>query len=112
MSDSYPIDVNRLLILILCALGLAFAPVAANAAALSSGNMADCAMGKNMPKPINGKMDCCVPACQSTAPALAPEKISDGAAPLVDRSQLSWTPVKELSGITSSGLDPPPRLLS
>lgn len=103
------VRVIRLLISMLCALGLAFAPVAANATAAPPENMAGCTMGKDMPKPINGKMDCCVPACQSTTSALVPEKATDGAAVQIDCSQLAWTPVKELTGIVNSGLDPPPR---
>lgn len=102
--------VIRLLISIFCALGLALTPVTANAAAASPRSMADCAMGKTMPaKPSGSKMDCCVPACQSPASAMLPENRTKSATNLSDRSQPAWTPVKELVGIVSSGLDPPPR---
>lgn len=101
----------RLLISILCALGLAFAPVAANAAATAAESMAGCTMGKEMPaKPANAKMDCCTPTCQApSSTALLPDERDGGAVDLIKRVQLAWTPVKELDGITSSGLDPPPR---
>ena len=96
----------------LCALGLAFAPVAASGAVQPATSMPECTMsGGEMPDmpSDHSKMDCCTPACQAPAPAaLLP--VPD--AELTDYShgpKLSWAPVKELASLRSSGLDPPPR---
>lgn len=105
--------VIRLLVSMLCALGLAFAPVAPNAAVSQTNGMLGCAMdGKRPAKAADySKMDCCTPACQapSTAPLL-PSKDAAGQAQPVKLELPIWAPVKELSGVKSSGLDPPPRV--
>lgn len=103
----------RLLISILCALGLALAPAAAVASAIPSSSMPGCTMNGKMPeKPVDhSKMDCCTPACQApaSAAALLPRQDPSTQPQPLDKSQLAWAPVKELASIASSGLDPPPR---
>jgi hypothetical protein len=102
--------VIRLIISVLCALGLAFSPVTAEASALA-GSMPGCAMGKEMPNKgaDHGKMDCCTPACQLTAaPALLPN--STAREPTRPAAMIfTATAVKELASVPSTGLDPPPR---
>ena len=63
--------VIRLMISVLCALGLALAPAPARASAGPSTSAAACAMDGKMPtKPVNhAKTDCCTAACQPAAPA-------------------------------------------
>lgn len=100
----------RLLISMLCALGLAIAPTAANAASASS--MPGCTMDGHMPgKPTNhSKMDCCTPACQtSAAAALLPDRAADES-PLANNDALhDRAAVQEPASFSASGLDPPPR---
>jgi hypothetical protein len=104
----------RLFIALLCALGLAFAPVAAGAAALSNQNMPGCTMGKEMPKKAadHGKVDCCTPACQAaSSAALLPSRgafVATVARPAV---RLTWAPAKKLASVPGSGLDPPPKFV-
>lgn len=102
----------RLLISILCALGLAFAPMTASAAAAPRFGASSCTMDGKMPiKPDDhARMDCCTPACQLTsAAALLPQR--DGAPPrLVATGQrLTSASVAALESIAPSALDPPPR---
>ena len=102
----------RLLLSMLCAFGLAFAPVTASAAAQPSTGMPGCAMDGKMPaKPSNhGKMDCCTPACQAPAPAAAVLPAADAAVGgLVDGPMPASLPDAELASFVSSALDPPPR---
>ena len=101
----------RLLISILCAIGLALTPVTATAAAAPSSDMAGCTMDGKMPaKPADhSKMDCCTPACQTSAStALLPSRDA-GSGAYAAATMNEFLPVKELAGVTSSGLDPPPR---
>lgn len=105
--------VIRLLVSMLCALGLAFAPVAPNAAVSQTNGMLGCAMdGKRPAKAADySKMDCCTPACQAgSAAALlaAPSEPGDGLAH--ERALLSTAPVTRLISFAPTGLDPPPRL--
>jgi hypothetical protein len=102
--------VIRLLISMLCALGLALAPVTAEAAA-KAGSMPGCTMGKEMPRKAadHGKIDCCTPACQApSAPALLPNSTEE-ATSQPHAMIFAVAPVKELASIPSTGLDPPPR---
>ena len=104
--------VIRLLFSILCALGLALAPVAASAAIGPNTEMPGCRMDGKMPaKPVDhAKMDCCAPACQAPASAaLMPRQDTAASVGRADKSMLAWAPEKELASIASSGLDPPPR---
>jgi len=106
--------VTRLLISMLCALGLAFAPVAANGMSFDQQPMAKCDMQHKMPsKPAHhGKMDCCTPACQvSAAAALQPQLgVADR---LTSGKELRVTAAAtQLDSFASTGLDPPPRPLS
>ena len=95
----------------LCALGLALAPVTASAAVAQTNGMPGCTMDGKMPSKSvdHAKMDCCTPACQAPSSAAL---LSDGmAAPSIPsgNAELSWAPAKELASFTASGLDPPPR---
>jgi hypothetical protein len=104
--------VIRLLIPILCALGLAFAPVVAGAAPAPNSAMLGCTMDGKMPaKPANHmKKDCCTPACQmSSAAALLPERDS-AADQIVTQGELHPAiAVKAFESFAPTGLDPPPR---
>jgi hypothetical protein len=104
--------VLRLLISMLCALGLAFAPVSAGATLLSSDSMPGCTMGKDMPKRSgdHSTMSCCTPACQApSSAALLPGRDSAAATDGPSVTKFSRAPAQELASIPSSGLDPPPR---
>lgn len=104
--------VIRLLISVLCALGLAFAPVTAFAAATTMNGTPGCTMDGHMPaKPADhSKMDCCTPACQMSAPAATIAEPVAASEPLLhDRGLVASAPAKELASVHSSGLDPPPR---
>ncbi len=97
----------------ICALGLAFSPVAASSAQAPASDMAGCTMGGEMPDMPAGhsNMDCCTPACQapSTAAALLPRQDS-GLSDYADKKlKLACAPAKELTSIQGAGLDPPPR---
>lgn len=104
----------RLFLAVLCALGLAFSPLATTGAIASSSGMPGCTMGHMPAKPADhSKMDCCTPACQTSAAAalmsdrdLASDLSASGGV------QHDRTPTKELASFTASGLDPPPRLPS
>ena len=104
----------RLLLAIFCALGLALAPVTANAAAAPSGTMPGCTMDGKMPhKPVDhSKMDCCTPACQiASAAALLPQPFA-GSEPLIrDGALHRRASAKTLASFISAGLDPPPRTI-
>lgn len=98
----------------LCALGLAFSPMATNGAIAAPTGMPGCTMDGHMPaEPADhSKMDCCTAACQMAAPALLPERYT-GAAPLKTNGALhDQAAAKALASFTASGLDPPPRLPS
>lgn len=105
--------IMRLLLALLCVLGLALAPVTANASAVPSNGMAKCMMDGEMPDmpADHSKMDCCTPVCQAPAPAAAllPDSGASSGARTAPTVKLTGAPAKELAGITSSGLDPPPR---
>lgn len=104
--------VMRLLLSMLCALGLAFAPVAASGAVQSLTSMPECTTaGGEMPDMPSdqSKMDCCTPACHAPAPATVLPVPDAGLADYPHGPKLSWAPVKELGSLRSSGLDPPPR---
>lgn len=104
--------VIRLLISLLCALGLALAPVTAIAATATMNGTPGCTMGGHMPaKPADhSKMDCCTPACQMSAPAaMIAEPVAASEPLLHDRDLVASAPAKELASVHSSGLDPPPR---
>ena len=101
----------RLLTALLTALALAFSPVVAHAGAFGQDSMTGCGMQKMPAKSADhAKMDCCTPACQAPASAaFMPSKDTSDQVRLARVELLIGMPVKELSGITSSGLDPPPR---
>ena len=103
----------RLLILMLCALGLGFAPVTANAAAAPSTGMPGCTIdGNHMPDipADHSKMGCCTPACQAlSSPALLPSRGATLATDFGAALKLVMAPVEELASASGSGLDPPPR---
>lgn len=104
--------VIRLLISIVCVLGLAFTPVAANAAAAPSSDMPGCTMDGKMPSKAadHAKMDCCTPACHApSASALLPNQDGAVAEALAPAQVVAWAPAKQLESILASGLDPPPR---
>lgn len=99
------------LIMMLCAIGLALAPVTAEAA-VSAGSMPGCTMNKEMPvKPSShAKMDCCTPACQVTAAsALLPNSTGEETTSQPHAMTFAAGRVKELASISTTGLDPPPR---
>lgn len=102
----------RLLISIVCALGLAFAPVGAGAAAAPSSGMPGCSMNDKIPaKPSDhAKKDCCTPACQvSSAAALLPQR-DHAADQMISRGELhAAIAIKALESFAPTGLDPPPR---
>ena len=102
----------RLLVSLFVALGLTLSPAGASTVQPAAEVMADCDMQGGMPDmPAHeSKMACCTPACQApSSPALLPNEKAAPAAGVTGSSQRIWTPVKELTGIKSSGLDPPPR---
>ena len=100
----------RHLLALLCAIGLAFSPLAAVPA--SAASMSACSMGGEMPDmpADHSKMDCCTPACHApSASALLPKMdagLTDLPAP---KQQLSGATAKQLESVLSPGLDPPPR---
>jgi hypothetical protein len=102
--------VIRHLLALLCAIGLAFSPLAAEPA--SAAPMAPCAMGGEMPDmpADHSKMDCCTPACHAPAASALIPRINAGLADFQAPGRLlSIAPVKELESILASGVDPPPR---
>ena len=102
----------RLMISILCALGLAFAPVTAGAGAQPTNGMPGCTMNGKMPnKPVDhAKKDCCTPACQApSSAALLPSKNTAGEIGAVRSALLISAPTRELASAPTTGLDPPPR---
>jgi hypothetical protein len=104
--------VIRFLLAVLCAAGLVLSPVSVSVAAAAE--MPGCAMDGHMPaNPADhGKMDCCTPACQLSAPAAMLPEPAAGSDPLpYDRDLLATAAVRKLASIPSSTLDPPPRLL-
>jgi len=104
--------VIRLLILMLCALGLALSPLTASSAGAPTSSMPGCTMGGEMPDmpADHSTMDCCTPACQAPAsPAMLP--LQDLAAdPAVATAGPTERATRQLTSLVSSGLDPPPRL--
>jgi hypothetical protein len=100
----------RLIVSILCAVGLALAPATAEAAAMA-GSMPGCTMGKEMPAKSTdrGNMDCCTPACQVSAPALLPNSTGEEASSQPERARFAAAPEKKLASVPATGLDPPPR---
>ncbi len=103
----------RFFLAVLCALGLAFSPVAASGAIAAPSGMPGCTMDGHTPaKPADhSKVDCCTPACQVSAAALS-ERTSAAAPLKVNGSLHDGAAVTELASFTASGLDPPPRLPS
>ena len=100
----------RHFVALFCAIGLAFSPLAA--APASATQMADCAMGGDMPDlpADHSKMDCCTPACHApSANASLPR--SDVALPqrLGPSQQFRTALFQQLESVLASGLDPPPR---
>jgi len=105
----------RLVLALLCAVGLALSPAVTAGAAAASGAMPGCTMDGHMPaKPAgHSKMDCCTPACQITAAAaLLPERNADTAPMTAIGESPDSSVARELASFTPSGLDPPPRLPS
>ncbi|NUT00515.1 MAG: hypothetical protein HOP96_06030 [Sphingomonas sp.] len=111
----------RLLLGIVCALGLALAPFrVAHASAPSGMKMSNCAAQMQMAAKdmagMHGKsghhksMNCCSPACQTPAPSAIASACPSGNG-VLDTSKASFPvgPLKHLLSATGSGLDPPPR---
>ncbi len=111
----WPIEatVIKLILAMICALGLAFSPVAANAAPAAASEMPGCTMdGDDMPDmPADHlKMDCCTPACQApSAAASLPRQGSGLPSTFASKLRLVWAPAKVLTSVWGSVLDPPPR---
>lgn len=104
--------VIRLLLSMLCALGLAFAPVSAGAAAQPSTTMPGCAMDGRMPakQSDHGKTDCCTPACRAPAPAAAVLPTAEIAiGDLLHGPKPTSLLNAKLASFVASALDPPPR---
>lgn len=99
---------------LLCAAGLALAPMAASNASAAPAAMAGCTVDGHMPsKPADRpKSDCCTVACPMNAAALLPERRVDGArlnpSPFIHNAATA----QELASVAQSELDPPPRLPS
>lgn len=105
--------VIRLIIAVLCAVGLALTPVGTSAAAAAAPNISGCTMDQQqMPAmPIDhSKMDCCTPACQVAAAAFLPDRTTTAAPIAPDCALHDRAAAKELASFRASGLDPPPRL--
>ena len=111
----------RLLIAILCALGLALSPVGvAHAYADPGMNMSNCPMqmamathemhGMSPGKMHHGSMDCCSQACHAPTPiaVVVPIGIPEDE-PVIETALFDAIPVKHLVSATGSTLDPPPR---
>jgi hypothetical protein len=96
---------------VLCALGLALSPAAANGAFATPAAETNCTMDGHMPaKPVDhSKMDCCTPTCPMAAPALLPARIAETAAREIEDASHGRVAVTELVSFRASGLDPPPR---
>ena len=121
-SDSRGFDSNslsrilttviRLFLAALCALGLAFGPVATSGATAAQ-SMPGCTMDGHMPaKPANhSKRDCCTATCPLTAAAL-PVRMAEAAPLKSNGAPHGPARARELLSYTASGLDPPPRLPS
>jgi len=104
--------VIRLLISMLCALGMALSPVAAGASGAASSGMLGCTMGCKMPNKSadHSTRNCCTPACQAlSSAALIPDGDVTAPAAVLDSTKLTRAPEKELASVANSGLDPPPR---
>ena len=103
--------VIRLVIAVLCALGLAFSSAATTGAIAAPTAMPGCRMDGHMPaKPADhAKMDCCTVVCQMASPALMPERTADRAPLKSNGSPHDRAAAKELVSFTASALDPPPR---
>ncbi|MBA2770516.1 MAG: hypothetical protein H0U34_00645 [Sphingomonas sp.] len=103
----------RLVLAMICALGLAFSPVAANAAPAAGSGMPGCIMDGDMPDMAadHSKMDCCTPACQAPSSSAATLSKSISAALLAPAKsrKLTWGSPKDLVAFLVSALDPPPR---
>lgn len=105
----------RLLLGILLALGLAGAPMAADAQSAIGGHMPKCAMGGAMPDmpdmpADHSKMSCCTVACQApSAAALLPGPHAAAALAHLDGPRLSWAADRQLNSLPRAALDPPPR---
>lgn len=115
LGQSYPQGVIRFFIGLLAALALAFSPAAASSAMTAPSAMPGCTMDGHMPaKPADHtKMDCCNAFCQAAAAwALLPERNSAAEPLKSDGARHARTAVTALPSFKTSGLDPPPRLLS
>ena len=113
IPSPYLDGVIRLFLAVVCALGLAFSPMATSAAISAPTAMPGCTMGHMPAKPADhSKMDCWTPACQVSAAALQPERTSAAPSLETNGALLDRTAVKKLPSYTASGLDPPPRLPS
>lgn len=98
----------RLLLALLCALGLAFSPMTAVASPLRECTMR---VGEMPDMPADhSEMSCCAPACQApSAAAVLTKPDANPSADLTGRMIFAPAPMKELHSTASSGLDPPPR---
>ena len=111
----------RLILLALCAFGLAFAPAEASSfcsdPAVTMSNCADMAMSSeqtaNMPERSGTtrhglRKDCCSPLCHAFASVALPPAVNV-AGPKVDLSTFRIGDVSSPVSFRNSGLDPPPR---
>ena len=102
----------RLVLAVLCSIGLALSPAAASGATTASSTMPGCTMDGHMPaKPADhSKMDCCTPACQITAAAaLLPERLAGDSLIRATAARHERGALVETTSFTPTGLDPPPR---
>lgn len=106
--------VIRLFLAFFSALTLALSPVATASAAAAPMARADCEKMGDLPvTPADQpNMDCCGPACPAPAPAAVEPERAGSANDVSQNGFNPITPVKALYSLASTGLDPPPRLLS
>ena len=103
----------RLLLAVLCSLGLALSPALTAGAIAAPAAMPGCTMGEHMPaKPVDhSKMDCCTPACQiAPAAALLPAPASTDARLGPNRGLHIRPAIAAVASFSPSALDPPPRI--
>ncbi len=102
----------KLLLSLLCVLGLSLSSVTASAAGTPTSSTPGCTMGGEMPDmpPDHSTMDCCTATCQApSSAALLPMQSAASDLDLLGKAEPSGGPAKQLTSVASSGLDPPPR---
>lgn len=107
--------VIRLFIGVLATVALALSPAAVANARAAPSAMPACTMGGHVPvaPADHAKMECCTPACQLSPAAAFLHDRHAAAEPVQSAgARHASVAVEKLPSFTSSGLDPPPRLLS